>query len=59
MDTSTYEIAKKNKWLFTDEEAEKRLKAGEYILIADYGKDAKYIAYVPYISLIETKMKNS
>lgn len=55
---SKYRIAKKNKLLFTDEEAEKRLKGGEYILIVDYGKDEKYVAYVQYIPLIETKMKN-
>ena len=43
-----------NKFLFTDEEAEKRLKTGEYKLLADYGKDKKFIVYVPYIPMFET-----
>ena len=51
MKYSFYEIAVKNKWLFTDEEAEKRLKTGEYKLLADYGIDEKFIIYVPYIPL--------
>ena len=31
------EILEENNLLFTDEEAEKRLKTGEYELICDYG----------------------
>lgn len=53
-------ILEKNKFLFTDEEAEKRLKTGEYILLADYGKDKKFITYQPYIPMFETPpIKNS
>jgi hypothetical protein len=51
MGYSFYEIAVKNKWLFTDEEAKKRLKTGEYKLVADYGIDEKFLVYVPYIPL--------
>ena len=47
-------ILEKNNYLFTDEEAEKRLKTGEYKLLADYGKDKKFIVYVPYIPLMIT-----
>jgi hypothetical protein len=43
-----------NKFLFTDEEAEKRLKTGEYKLLGDYGKDKKFIIYEPYIPMFET-----
>ena len=44
----------KNNFLFTDEEAEKRLKTGDYKLLADYGKDKKFIVYKPYIPMFET-----
>lgn len=47
-------ILEKNNYLFTDEEAEKRLKTGKYKLLADYGKDKKFIVYVPYIPLMIT-----
>lgn len=53
-------ILEKNNYLFTDEEAEKRLKTGEYKLLADYGKDKKFIVYVPYIPLMITpSIKNT
>jgi hypothetical protein len=44
-------VLEKNNFLFTDEEAKKRLKTGEYKLIADYGKHKKFIVYIPYIPL--------
>ena len=46
-------ILEKNKFLVTDEEAEKKLKTGEYKLLADYGKDKKFIVYEPYIPMFE------
>lgn len=57
---NTQKTLEQNKFLFTDEEAEKRLKTGEYKLFADYGKDKKFIVYVPYIPMFETPpIKNS
>jgi hypothetical protein len=51
MGYSFYDITVKNRWLFTDEEAEKRLKSSEYKLVADYGIDKKLLIYIPYIPL--------
>ena len=48
----------KNNLLFTDKEAEKRLKGGEYKLLADYGKDKKFIIYQPYIPMFKTPLIN-
>ncbi len=53
---NTYKILEKNKLLFTDVEAEKRLKTGEYTLLKDYGIDKKFIAFEPYIPLLETPL---
>ena len=49
-----YEIAKVNGWICTDDEAEKRLESGEFIGVADFGKDEKLLVYVPYIPLLIT-----
>ena len=49
-------ILEKNNFLFTDEEAEKRLKTGDYKLLADYGKNKKFIVYEPYIPIFETPL---
>lgn len=46
-----YKVAKANKWLCTDEEADRRLAAGDFMLLADYGKDEKFLVYTPYIPL--------
>jgi len=51
-----YNIIKANNWFCSDEEAEKRLKTGQWVLLADYGTDEKFLAYVPYIPLQITKL---
>ena len=53
---NNYTIAKINNWLFSDDDAEKLLKSNEYKLIADYGKDEKFILYIPYVPLLITIM---
>lgn len=47
-----YNTLKKNGYLCTDKEAERRLKTNEYILLYNFGKDEKLVAYQPYIPLM-------
>jgi mRNA-degrading endonuclease RelE of RelBE toxin-antitoxin system len=53
-----YETLKKNGYLCTDEEAERRLKTGEYRILFDYGKDEKLLLYIPYIPPFYTDLIN-
>ena len=49
-----YQILKKNKFLCTDKRAKKLLKDKEYHLYADYGKDEKFVVWIPFIPVFET-----
>lgn len=54
-----YEIAKANKWLFTDEKAKELLKSKEWHCWCDYGKDEKFLVCTPYIPLFITPPINN